>query len=736
MMIEDDELRDIYKTATAERLQKLEASLLRLEKQPKDQQSLDEFLREAHTLKGDSRMLGVTDVETLTHQIEDCLASVKRGEKLLNEGLFDRLYQGLDAIRDLIQEAVTGAKAEVNVFSVLAQLMGADTTENLPIDTELLPEFSSALDTEKLSINSELAPELANTEVIPVDTLDTIRVTADKLDRLMAQAGELSVTKARILRQITDINSLLAFWEEGQKEAPISLENQQQKWQQLGLMLDRLKNTAQENTSRLDAVTSELESGVRQLRLLPLATLFNFFPRMVRDLAKEQGKEINLVIEGGEIPADKRIIEEMKDPLLHLLRNAIDHGIETPSERIALGKPPQAVLRLRGYSNGSQVGIEVSDDGRGLDLEKIKQTALRRRLYTQTELDRLSPEQLQALIFAPGFSTKTQVTEISGRGIGLDAVRSSIERLKGTLQLNSLPQQGCSFQIDIRATLATTSVLIIKVAHLLGAIPVESVETVRLISPRDLSQLQGQPILTWNERPITVAWLADLLGIPVNIPTSPLGVENQNSIACVLLKVGNERLALLVDEINDQQEVIFKNPCNLLKRVRHVTGSTILNTGEICTIFNPFDLIKSLQKGFRPAVVIKTETTPVSRKLLLVEDSIVIRTQMQRLLTQAGYEVAIATDGLEGLEKLSSDNFVAVVSDVEMPNLNGLAMTTRIRQEENYRHLPIILVTTLASETDKNRGLEVGASAYLTKGDFDQHLLLTTLRELIEANQS
>lgn len=729
MMIEDDELRDIYKTATAERLQKLEASLLRLEKQPKDQQSIDEFLREAHTLKGDSRMLGVTDVETLTHQIEDCLASVKRGEKLLNEGLFDRLYHGLDAIRGLIQEAVTGAKAEVNVFSVLAQLMGADSDEELSVNETVLPELTTG-ETE------ELAPELASAEVVSVDTLDTIRVTADKLDRLMGQAGELSVTKARILRQITEINSLLAFWEEGQKEAPISLETQQQRWQQLGLMLDRLQKTAIENSSRLDAVTSELESGVRQLRLLPLATLFNFFPRMVRDLAKEQGKEINLVIEGGEIPADKRIIEEMKDPLLHLLRNAIDHGIETPKERVALGKPPQAVLRLRGYSNGSQVGIEVSDDGRGLDLDKIKQTAMRRGLYTQTELDRLSPDQLQGLIFAPGFSTKTQVTEISGRGIGLDAVRSSIERLKGTLQLSSSPQKGCSFQIDIRATLATTSVLIIKVADVLGALPVEFVETVRLISSREISQLQGQPILTWNERPITVAWLADLLNIPVNIPTSPLNAEERNSIACVLLKVGNERLALLVDEVNDQQEVILKTPCKLLKRVRHVTGSTILNTGEVCTIFNPSDLIKSLQTGFRSAVVIKTETQSVSRKLLLVEDSIVIRTQMQRLLTQAGYEVSIATDGLEGLEKLQSDNFIAVVSDVEMPNLTGLAMTSRIRQQEKYRHLPIILVTTLASETDKNRGAEAGANAYLTKGDFDQHILLETLRKLIEASLS
>ncbi|MEG3439294.1 response regulator [Pannus brasiliensis CCIBt3594] len=722
MIIEDEELRDIYKTATSERLQKLEASLLRLEKQPRDSKSLDEFLREAHTLKGDSRMLGVIDVEKLTHQIEERVAGVRRGEAILNEYLFDRLYRGLDALRELIHEAVTGTKAAIDVVEVMARLTGEDGTE-----TDSPSKIS--LETEDNSKDTFPGEESSFTP----DTLETIRVESGKLDRLMGQTGELTVTNARIARQMTDIDDLIELYEDWQKEADGPIERHQKRLETLGILLDRLKDTATENFARLEAIAGDLDSGIRQLRLLPLSNLFAFFPRMVRDLAREMGKEIDLIIEGGDIPADKRIIEEMKDPILHILRNAIDHGCETVEERIAIGKPPRATIRLRGYSDGSRVGIEISDDGRGLDLEKIKNTAVRRGLYSAEQLDRFPDEQLRSLIFAPGFSTRDRVTEISGRGIGLDAVRNSIERLKGTLSLTSVLGMGCLFRIEIRATLATTSVLILRVAHLLCSLPVESVETVRLISREEISRSDGRSVMLWNDRPVTVAWLADLLEVPVTVPRSPVAAgESQKSIPCVVLRVGEERLALLVDEAIDQQEILIKPPCKVLQRIRNVTGSTILTTGEVCTLLNPLDLLETVNKGFRPAPIIEIEENPVSRKLLLVEDSIVIRTQLQRLLTTAGYEVSIATNGWEGLQKLESESFAAVVSDVEMPDLNGLEMTSRIRQQENYRDLPIVLVTTLATEEDKRRGAEAGANAYLTKGDFDQKILLKTLAELIE----
>jgi two-component system, chemotaxis family, sensor kinase CheA len=714
MIIEDEELRDIYRTATAERLQKLEASLLRLEKQPSDSQSIDEFLREAHTLKGDSRMLGVMDVEKITHQIEDRIAAVKRGETRLSDPLFDRLYQGLDAIRELIHEAVTGTKAAIDLVQIMARLTEEEGEETAPI-----------------------APLIALEEetVTAPDTLDTIRVAADKLDRLMGQAGELTVTTARLVRQMAEIEELIDFRDEWQRDAKGSIERQ--RLETLGILLDRLKNASDDNITRLDAVTGELDVGIRQLRLLPLDSLFNLFPRMVRDLSREQGKEIDLIIEGGDIPADKRIIEEMKDPLLHILRNAIDHGIETPEERISIGKSPRATIRLKGYSDGSLVGIEVSDDGRGLDLEKIKQTAIRRGLYTPAQLDRLSAEQLRSLIFAPGFSTRDSVTAISGRGIGLDAVRTTIERLKGTLTLNSSPGRGCVFRADLRATLATTSVLILKTAGVICAFPVESVEMVRLLSAAEIVDQDGKSWLTLGDRLVPIARLAELLELPVTVPESPaVAGESKGLFSCAIIRVGEERIALWVDEVIDQQEVIVKTPCKLLKRVRNVTGSTILGTGEVCTILNPLDLLATVNQGFRPAMVIETATAIVRRKLLLVEDSIVIRTQLQRLLTAAGYEVAIAQDGLEGLQQLEIDRFDAIVSDVEMPNLNGWEMTTRIRQNQNYRDLPIVLVTTLASEEHRRIGAEAGASAYLTKGDFDQRLLLKTLRDLIERQSS
>jgi two-component system chemotaxis sensor kinase CheA len=506
----------------------------------------------------------------------------------------------------------------------------------------------------------------------------------------------------------------------------------EQHLERLGDLVNQLKFDATEDTANLENIANELESGIQNLRLLPLSTLFNPFIRMVRDLAKQQGKEINLVIEGGETRADKRILEEMKDPLLHIIRNAIDHGIETPTERENLGKPRTATIRLRGYQSGSNIGIELSDDGRGLNVESIKRTALRRGIVAEEELAKMTTAQLQSLIFMPGFSTRTEVTELSGRGVGLDVVRTNVERLKGSIQVDSGPGMGCKFQLIVSANVAITSVLLVEIAQTPYAIPVESVETMLLVSRQEIFAIEGGKTITFDGQPVSVVWLADLLELPVSTPSSPTAAHSTaKTIPCVILKLGSERLGLLVDVLCDRLDIFLKPQSKLLKRVRNIAGATILGNGEVCMVLNPQDLLKSLQKGSSASVAKEDEQARTKNKLLLVEDSIIIRTQMKRLLEGAGYEVSIAVDGLEGFNKLRAGNFDAVVSDVEMPNLNGLQLTAKIRQYQEYSELPIILVTTLAKDEDKHRGAEAGANAYLTKGDFDQKVLIQTLKRLI-----
>ncbi|WP_396812870.1 hybrid sensor histidine kinase/response regulator [Microcoleus sp. FACHB-SPT15] len=786
MMIEDEELRNLYKEASADHIQKIEAGLIYLEKNPLDQAKLEQLLREMHSLKGDSRMLGVKDAETLTHQMEDILGAVKRSERVLTAQVMNCLYHGLDAIRKIAQEAVTGQAAGVSVFHVLAQLMGADSDEALPEIQETVAQSNVAATTQSIAEqplvfdeavqDSEPGEPTAEALAVLSDyQIDTIRVESQKLDKLLTQASELVVTKGQIRDRVAEIDQIMALWEEWKEEASFSrltFDELERQWQapelqplqnfynlvetrmdQLGVLLNRLRATTSEYNAKLETVANELESGIHSLRLLPFSTIFNLFPRTVRDLAKQQGKEVDLQLEGGDLSVDKRILEEMKDPLLHLLRNAIDHGIETPQERQSLGKPAIATIRLRGYQVGSTVGIEIIDDGRGLDVEAIKRAAVERGIRSAQELAQMSAAEIQSLIFAPGFSTRTAVTEISGRGVGLDVVRANVERLKGSIQVEFTPLQGCLFRIMLNSSLATTDALIVQVEPNAYAIPVAFVESMQLVSPQEifttasdseaLASLRasavatlgasGSQTLPFQGESVSVAWLADLLGLPVKAPTSTKALHAASkTLPCIILRIGSERLALLVDAILEQQDIVLKPQSQLLKRIRNISGATILSTGEVCMVLNPADLFKSAQKTIVSVTVKElAQQAQVKHKILLVEDSIPIRTQMKRILEGAGYEVTAAVDGEDGFNKLRMGSFAAVVSDVQMPNLDGLGLTAKLRQFQEYKDLPVILVTTLASEEDKHQGHQAGASAYITKGDFEQGVLLDTLRRLI-----
>jgi two-component system, chemotaxis family, sensor kinase CheA len=820
MIIEDDELRNLYKVASSEHSQKIEAGILHLEKHPQDTNRLEEMLREAHSLKGDSRMLGVADAETLIHQIEEIFASAKKGETNLTSDLCDRLYQGVDAVSKIAHEAITGEPANVKIFHVLAQLMGADAEDtagtvaspepaladrvehkNAEVDALLAdflketggqsaqsaqsgqsPEFDALLaeflqETGQQSVQPSSPPPATPPLPQPIATqveppqpvaesvgsaagvenyqIDTLRVESSRLDRLLTQASELMVATGRFSDRNSDIQSIQNLWEDWNREAfagRLAFDELERRLQtsdlqpiqkfyhlidqrlaQLGEMVASLRNTTYDDTARLEVITNDLESGIRTLRQMPMSSIFSLFPRTVRDIAKQLGKEVNLVVEGGDTLADKQILEAMKAPLTHLIRNAIDHGVEMPGDRQRQGKLRAANLRLRAYQTGSSVCIEVQDDGRGLDIEAIKQTALRRGLHSETELAAMSTAQIQSLIFAPGFSTRTSISEISGRGVGLDVVRNNVDRLKGILQVESTLGEGCLFRLTLKTNLATTYVLMVEINRTAYALPLEAVRTMLLISPQELFAIEGSQTITFEGEPVSVVWLADLLGLPVNAPTSTAGLASGlKNLPCIMMQIGTERLGILVDALLEQQDIIMKPQSKLLKRVRNIAGATIRGNGEVCMVLNPQDLFKSAKKGTQSvgleelSQIIQTKT-----KILLCDDSIPIRTQLKRILEGYGYDVTAAVDGLDGFNKLREGNFDAVVSDVQMPNLDGLGLAARIRQFPEYEDLPIVLVTTLASEEDKRLGADAGANAYITKGDFDQRVLLDTLRRLI-----
>lgn len=839
MYIDDEELRVIFKSASEEHLQKLEDGLLHLEKDSQDQANLEEIMREAHSLKGDAGMLGLKDISTLAHQLEHILGTIKRNEVELSPDVSDRLYQGLDAISQLVVEAVTGTPPRIDPFHVLAYMMGGNSPKYKDNSTENQPssETETAAETNKeVNVSVEQPEEIAaetpitaaeveviNPEVedpptvnfpnitsdtVPLNEIKTVNVTVSPisentpeplkispnltpteptyriesvrvetrhLDSLMTQAGELTVTKIRVNHRLAEIEEIANLCEEYSRiksqSSRMTLKNEsaqtdffpvaaslfslpqssdlalskdssrtkEQFLDRLGMLVNKLRNSLYEDVQRLEVISDELSDGIRTLRLLPLATIFTLFPRMVRDLAKQQAKEINFIIEGGETKADKRIIEEMKDPLMHMIRNCVDHGIETVEERCRLGKPPQGTILLRAKQTTTNVVIEVIDDGRGLDIEKIKQTALKRRVCREEELSTMTPSQIQSLIFTPGFSTRTFVTEVSGRGVGLDVVRNNVEHLKGNIQVESNFGMGCTIRMLLPTTLATAHVLIVSVDNISYAIPVEYVMMARLITQEDIFPIEGQDTILIDSQPISVTHLADLLEInhQQGWGTLPLQQATTNSqhLPCIIIKVGDATLGLIVDALLDEQDVMLKPQGKLLKRVRNVSGATILGTGEVCMVLNPQDLIKSVRKQAVSKVARRSvKSLPATERkqaILLVEDSIAIRTQEKRILEGAGYEVVTAVDGMDALTKLKSRSYDAIVSDIQMPNLDGLSLTAKIRQQKEYSEIPIILVTSLASDEDKKRGAEAGANAYITKGTFNQQVLLDTLRRLV-----
>lgn len=726
-MIDDKELRDLFEIESAEHIQRLEQGFLHLETDRGNRAVLEESFREAHSLKGAARMLGLTDIERVSHRIEDILGGANKGTIPLSSEALDGLYKGLDAIRGLVGEAVTGTRSVVNTSEIIQKLRmisesGARAIRIRPFEAEE-PKFSAS------------QPDARDTEIEDF-RINTIRVETQKLDELMTQAGELSVIGLRSAQRLADIEHIITQWEAiskriaGNDASAAESPNDHTRNTDMGPLLKSLRNWLFEDNSRLDFIAGELEESIGKIRLLPISSLFNLFPRMVRDLAKEKAKEVQLIIEGGETSADKRILEEMKDPLMHIVRNAVDHGIETPKERKQNGKPRAGIVRLRAYRSPAHIVIEASDDGRGLDIDLIKRAAVKRRLVSEEALSAMSPEQIHSLVFVSGISTSAFVSDISGRGVGLDVVRTNVERLKGSVQIESSPSRGLTLRILLPLTIATARVAIVTVNEIKYAVPIEYIQTLRRISGKEIFTLEGRKTIVFDHLPVPVAHLSDIL--TTRYPGAPSRNPQQELFPCMILSVGNDKLGILVDEILDEQEIVLKPPSKILQRIKNISGSTILGTGETCMILNPHDLIKSVKKSEVAVSEEKpAETGEAKKSLLVVEDSITVRTQMKNILEGAGYEVTVAVDGVDALNKLGLHPYDALVSDIIMPNMTGLTLTEKIRQDKKYREMPVILVTSLASADDRKRGVEAGANAYITKSSFDQRVLIETLRRLI-----
>jgi two-component system chemotaxis sensor kinase CheA len=714
-MIDDPDLRQMFKAECEERLHNLEQHLLHLEKQPALTASMDEVFREAHSLKGLARMLGVSNMEKVAHHFETVLKASQHTGQPLEVGVIERLYHGVDDLRGLAEAALTDIPYNKDIALIFAELAGTAARASGP-----LPVNQPEPGEEVLTESTEAYTSGGHTSKI-----DTIRVGTQQLDSLMTHVSELTVNKNRLAQRLHDVNDIIFLWDEWkQQHYPTNSPD----LAAIETRLQTLRSQLHEDSNRFDYLNTEIGFGIRSIRLLPFSTTFNLFPRMVRDIAKQQHKQVNLLIEGDDTVADKRVIEEIKDPLIHLLRNAIDHAIESPQQRQAQGKPTVGTIRLSARQTPSTIVIVVKDDGAGLDVAKIKARALQHKLYSADELAAMSDRQIQDLIFSQGLSTTDQINDISGRGLGMAIVRSKVEQLKGHIEIDSSPGQGTSIHIVLPITLATTKVILVEQQKHYYALPMEAIELIRSVSAEQLFNIDGYQTLLQENQAVSVAHLSDLLELP-DVPT-----RKQYGLA-VIIAVKYGRIAVLVDRLLDEQEILLKPLGGLLKRVRNISGVTVLGNGEVCIVLNPYDLVRTAY-GKKTAITIKADPAPPAQQtvkphILYAEDSITARTQIKRVLEKAGYAVTAAVDGRDAYEKLVGNTFTAVVSDVTMPNMDGLALTEKIRSQTRYKNLPIILLSAMDKPNDRQRALELGVNAYLSKGAFDHRLLLDTLKTLI-----
>jgi len=791
------ELMATFQAELEEHLSTLSKDLLTLERNPPpDEQAnlLTNIFRAAHSIKGGARAVNLKDIETIAHRVEDVLAKIREGYLSLTPHLFDVLLPAVDAIGTAMAAHLRGEEMDAeSMAAILARLddtargqtepdapqttIEASGGEKSPppepspralvlSDSGVLPATPHANappNAEAFTLPAKdgrpFAAGVKDQQPIgshPIQVDDTIRVRTTKLDALMDGLGELLVMQMRtekLLGQMKALQERTMRWQKNWQKArphcnrlrrnylkadktdlaPLFdfLENNEQELKALSsehsTLLDHLAN----DSNHLQLVTDDLQNSIRSARMLPIATLFDLFPRMVRDLAHNQGKDVLLEVEGQETEMDRQALELMKDPMTHLLRNAVGHGIEPPEERLALGKPRQGTIRLRVEQRGNNLMLTVSDDGRGINLDAVRRSAIERGIVPSEKMADLSEREVIDLIFYSGLSTARQTTDLSGRGVGMDVVRNNLEQIHGSIQVETTPGLGTTFILILPLTVMTNQVLLVRVAGETIALPMMNVERILHVNVVKVGIIEGHPAIYAEGRPLPLVNLAHVLKLPeVEQP-----LLSDAKIPVVILSVAKKRIALRVGGFLSTQQVVVKSLGGQLRRVRNLVGAAILGDGQLVTILNVSDLMRSINVKSVTSLGLPIVIKEARRwRVLLVDDSITTRALEKHILENAGYDVLAAADGLEAWNLICTNEKELpdlVVSDINMPRMDGFVLTQSIKGNSRYAHMPVVLVTSLDSSQDKLHGMEAGADAYIVKSTFDQRELLETIERLI-----
>lgn len=752
---EDDffaKLMVTFREEAKEHIQALSEGLLELEKDlPSDQykQVVETIFREAHSLKGASRSVNQQNIQEICQSLENVLAALKQGILPLTPDFFDAMHATVEALGEALQNKLESEK----VSEIVTQLNAILEKKEAAPPKNFIKEFSP---TSPLKIEEPPAPKTpppANPEQKSSDK--TIRVSLQKLNQLFQEVEETLTIKLLFNQQLTELKQLSSQLrlQEKQLNSLIStetvqrggitqsrqittkstlksLDRQQQELKASKEQLNRLIKSADQNAHYVSSLVDTLVENAKKILMQPTSTLFEAIPLMVREISRHLSKDVRVEITGGDIEIDRRILEEIKDPITHLIRNAIDHGIELPEERVKRNKPSYGTIKITcSESEGNNVNITLADDGGGINLEKLKQSAIRKGVLSEKEAQGLTQEQAIQLAFQSDISTSPIITELSGRGLGLGIVSEKVDKLGGHICIDTVLNQGTTFTLTLPLTLATFRGVHITVGEQDFIVPTHNVKKVMKVKITDIKRTENKETIHFDNQSFSFIHLANLLGLA----GTHSGDSDKDYFFGLMIKAAEHTLVFGADYVHKECEILVKSLGSHCVRLKNVVASTIMEKGNIIPVLNPNDLVKSALRegGSVTRTSSQKKAQSVKKVILLAEDSITTRLLFKNILTSAAYEVITAVDGVEAFEKLQTQKFDLIMTDVEMPRMTGLELTEKVRAQEKFKDIPIIMCTALGSREDRERGIELGASAYLDKNNFNQQVLLNIVQKLI-----
>ncbi|EAK9994506.1 hybrid sensor histidine kinase/response regulator [Campylobacter lari] len=745
------EILEDFLVEAFELVEQIDHDLVELEANPEDLELLNRIFRVAHTVKGSSSFLNFDVLTKLTHHMEDVLNKARHNELKITPEVMDVVLESIDMMKTLLNsirdngndtaigldiapicarltaisegeslESVAPAKAEEPKEEVKEEPKAEEpeVDVNKLSDDEVEAEIERLLKVRKAEDQARRAEKKKTQEANPASSKpaaqaqnataekkvpaagggssganmdQTIRVEVKRLDHLMNLIGELVLGKNRLLKIYDDVEERY----DGEK------------------FLEELNQVV----SQLSIVTTDIQLAVMKTRMQPIAKVFNKFPRVVRDLGRELGKQMELEISGEETELDKSIVEEIGDPIMHMIRNSCDHGIEDPATRIANGKPEKGTVNLKAYNEGNHIVVEIADDGKGLDADVLKSKAIEKNLITEREADQMSDKEAFALIFKPGFSTAKKITNVSGRGVGMDVVKTNIEKLNGVIEIDSELGKGTVMKLKIPLTLAIIQSLLVGTQEEFYAIPLASVlETVR-VPIDDIYTIEGKNVLRLRDEVLSLVRLSDVFGVKQVL-------ENTDQTYVVVIGVAESKLGIIVDTLVGQEEIVIKSMGEYLQNIQGIAGATIRGDGRVTLIIDVaamMDIAKEIKVDIKAQIESQSKKTakekPSDYTVLIVDDSKMDRNIMQKSLEPLGVSIVEATNGVEALNMIKSGehDIDAVLIDIEMPRMDGYTLAGEIRKYSKYKNLPLVAVTSRTSKSDRLRGVEVGMTEYITK---------------------